>query len=200
MAQFNLTNHWIEFRYTTEAMQHVQKFQVESTTTVPTVNPVDVLLVARDTSLIPLSVFGGDWTTVLAPFFSATDSSFDSMTLWYQPDGVLEPTFISGVDTSALGWIQPSSGAGGVLGAQETYTFRAADGRILKIVLVEATTQPHSRLTLPSIAAPAIVAFVDYMLGTTCVVKSRSDAFPLFALNRTVVFNDKIVRKRFNVD
>lgn len=200
MAQFNLTNHWIEFRYTVEGMQHVAKYQVESTTTVPTVNPAAVeLATTGGVASIGLDEFAVDWTLALSPLFATPESTFDSFTLYYQPDGALEPTFIAAA-TPDVTWTQPTSTAGPVLGSQVTYTFRAEDGKILKVVLLETIVPPHQRDPQSALGDAANLGLRSEVLGSSNAIQSRSGAWPLLAMNRTVVFNDKIVRKRFSVD
>jgi len=200
MAQYNLTNSWIEFRYTTKSIQHVQKFQVNAVTTIPTADPDTVNLLSRDGTLFTLTGFALEWTAALAGYFDNTQSTFDSMTLWHQPDTANEPTFISAADPTAVTWQQPTGTGGDKDGAQETQTYRCSDGKILKIVLLETVSQPHYRVALSDVSAAHLTPLINYMMSGSCIPQSRSGAYPLLAMNRTGVYNDKLVRTRFKVD
>lgn len=198
MPQYNLTNHWIEFRYSVTNQTHVQKFQVDSAITTPQASAVNVTLNTKGGGTIPFLDFIADYTLAIAPLFSTPEASFDSMTLWHQPNGATEPIFIT-ADSAGIIWNQPTSVASPAYGGQVTTTYRATNGKLLKLVFMETWLAPHARSDIPS--APAgVPALGTYVLSNDCPIQARSGAYAMLAMNYTNVYNDKVVRKRFLVD
>lgn len=126
---------------------------------------------------------------VLTPFFG-TDVSFNSVTVYHQPDPAAFPTpvmahqFIGvGGEDATPGWHVASEG---------TISWRTTEFNLVKLTLLDiATNDEWSKITiLPG--SGKLFDLHTWMLGDTCFVKGRDGAYANVFLSQTMTLNEKL--------
>lgn len=195
MAQHNLSNRWIAFKYETHGRTHTQKISVSSSAT--TQAPANVIMLHDRTGFddMTLQQFATWWTGYIAPFYVPTTYAPITMDLYYQPDGALEPLWLSGTTT---GLATGTAGGANTQAVQVTMTFKDTQGKPFKVVLLEPNIVPFARE--PYVTAPTRAKnLMDAVGELVSPILSRANNPIGQKMNYTVTYNDRLTQKVYKV-
>lgn len=131
-------------------------------------------VVNRDTSVQLADDLVDAWVAILRPLLNSTTNSITTAEIWRYVAESFEATFISAYDVNLAG----SSGTAITGAAQAIWTFRTAEGGIMKISLMESIIGPGATLLYAAQTA-AQKALVDYVLDTDSPFIARDTSFPV---------------------
>lgn len=194
MTRYSLAPGYITLNYTvtiaTIAMQHHMRFQIQPEA------PVWVAL-----NLVPANGGAGVlWSTavdalmlVLKPLFS-TGTTFVDATLHRQDTASSAPILIA---TSALGVVGTNGGAAAT-SLEAKYIFRSSNGNLYYSTLIEPAGTPDQALQYAGLTAGQ-KAWVDYVRGTTSIIRARDQGLTTTFLRLVTKANDRVRKKRMQL-
>lgn len=159
----------------------------------PGSSPLDITLRNKGGGGVILSGAANAFWDLCRVLFSPSTLA-STYTLWKVGVTNTEREFISAGNLTS-----PNGGTFGTYqpAQQQTFTWRAGSGGILKLVLLEGNTSGNTRI--PIVAAPdaAVLALNTYVLSDDSFLMARSRAFAVAAMNMSMGQNEAIFKARF---
>lgn len=83
------------------------------------------------------------------------------------------------------------------LAQQVTQTFRTAEGGVMRLVFLEASTVGNTREPLSTQTNPDIESFSDNVIAGTNFILARDTSYPISKLNLALGENERVWKKRY---
>lgn len=182
----------VSLKYTTGSLTHEMFFSVKTDTPPsPGDDPTTIQLLRRDGTTIDLDQYVSLFANLVADRLDPTDS-IDAYDFWeIEPQSTVRNYITSGTlnipGTSSLSRRDAS---------QETYTFRTTAGGILKIVILETTTQNNAVIPYAQVGGSS-QALMDFVVAANTAFVARDDGWPFSPLNLASGENEAVWRKRY---
>jgi hypothetical protein len=135
----------------------------------------------------------GEMEALLAPLYSAADSTFDRWELWKYETDTFNAQYISALDAVT----SPSGGSDANPAGQVIFTFRTSEGGVMKVVLMEPINTPGQSLGYASLAS-VNTDFIDYFLDSANGwFIGRDTSYPIVFLKFHPGQNEAIFKARY---
>lgn len=136
---------------------------------------------------------GTNFVPLLAQVFNVA-SSFVSAEIWSMATPTADPVFVDAMTIGMVG----QSGSPTVPYSQVSMTFRAADGGLFRLLLLEGTQGANARDDPPFDGA-ANLNISNFLIGATSFVCARSGGYLIAPIRLLTKTNDKL-RSKFLLD
>lgn len=180
--------------FTGPAREHVLRVSVAALgSPSPGTLPSAIDIQKKGGSSAKLDVVANQFWEFIRPFY-ATGISCSGYQFWRYVPMTFGKDFIStGAVTNPAG-----TGAAIIPAQQVTQTYRAANGGILKIVLLEPNLGGDTRVTLvPNAGGTTSQRLAAYVLSADSILLARDDSYPINALRESRGQNERIWREIF---
>lgn len=147
--------------------------------------------VSADATPDSLNTIIDEWVAILRPLLSSSGSSVVYAELWKYTPGTFEAEFVSSYDINLAG----SNAGTTTLASQSIWTFRTAEGGILKINLIEGVVSQGAK-TLYAAQGAASKALVDYVLRSDRVWLGRDTSYPFSHIAQFPGQNEAVFKRR----
>jgi hypothetical protein len=147
--------------------------------------------VRADASPDNLQTVVDEWVALLRPLLSSSGSSIVLAELWKYTPGTFEAEFLSSYDINLAG----TNAGATTLASQSVWTFRTAEGGILKINLMEGVVSQGAK-TLYAAQGAASKALVDYVIADDKVWLGRDTSYPFSHIAQFPGQNEALFKKR----
>lgn len=184
----------LRFYYTTAGRIHSQRFNCRiDGTPAPGTLDEDCSILRRDDIPVTLPDAADSWAQVLK-LFLADESTIDYCELWRYAPGSTDGEFVSvtavGVSGVVAAAVSPAH--------QQTYTFRTAEGGIMKIIMLETTSTANSVTSMATPPGGALDTLLDFVINSeTSIFLGRDTSHIVAGLRRSQGQNEKLFRKVF---
>lgn len=179
--------------YTVEGDVHVAKYNVDCSGS-PSIGDSfsDIDLIQNDLSTIAADTYVAVWVLKMVDRFSDTNTSIDYAELWkFEPfsfDGTYLSTLSIG-DTGAIG--NPA-----ILARQETYTFRTAEGGIMRVAMLEGAGVFINRQAYGTLAG-STKDLMDFVVGSSGAFLGADTSRVVAPVAVSGSYNRALFRKRY---
>lgn len=131
--------------------------------------------------------------TVLKPYLH-TSASYTGYEVYTKAVGV-DPVFVYGDDLAIAG----TGATAGTPYGQIVFSFRTAQGGIVKLYVMEPITAANTRNPIRTTSGAPLGALATFILGSTNPVIGRDGGIPIFGMFATSKVNDAL-RKKYLLD
>lgn len=130
----------------------------------------------------------------MEPLYNLNDATIDRSEVWeYEPES-FEATYLTGNDISDSG----SSASATVPAAETVYTFRTAEGGVMRVHLMESTEPPSFSQAYADMSALQ-KSFVDNFLGSQAWCLARDTSYPVAFLKMHPGQSEALFKRRYRL-
>jgi len=184
----------LRFGYTVEGLSHTLRTSV-TLNQVPNAGTVFGQIEALTPSgATPfLSAWVEDFLTELGKQLNASVSTFGVVELWSYAPLSLDATFVSSYNPVA----QPTANGAHNLAQQTTYTWRTAEGGVMKMVLLESVNDMNTVNAYPTVFTNPTALMLMVSDPTQSPIIARDTSRPFSPLRMSNGQNESVFRKRY---
>lgn len=133
-----------------------------------------------------------EWIALVRTIYNTSNTSFTLAELWKYEAQSFEASFVSAQDISLGG----SAAGGNVVTGQAIFTFRSAEGGVLKVNFMESILASGNKLQYAALSADG-KAIVDYIIAVDGPFLARDTSQPFAFIATYPGQNEALFKKRF---